>query len=207
MQPKEDKSKLRINGFTLMEIVVAMSLFVVSSMLLVDIFTITQKTQIKLSGQTRVQADARYVMEILSRYARNYMIDYQYIVDQEGTDPIPHQLNYLPLKDTMGNSIIFESSVSPTICPPGVSECLVVRRNDSANASITPQGVNIKEVTFYILPDRDPFVIDPSVGGYRSDQQPQVTIVLISETTSERTGEKQTSYLQTTVSSRIYKRY
>ena len=156
MQPKKDKSKLRRGGFTLMEIVVAMSLFVVSSMLLVDIFTITQKTQIKLSGQTRVQADARYVMEILSRYARNYMIDYQYIVDQEETDPIPHQLNYLPLKDTMGNSIIFESSVSPT---------------------------------------------------YRSDQQPQVTIVLISETTSERTGEKQTNYLQTTVSSRIYKRY
>ncbi len=184
-----------------------MSLFVVSSILLVDIFTITQKTQVKLSGQTRVQADARYVMEILSRYARNYMIDYQYIVDQEGADPIPHQLNYLPLKDTMGNSIIFESSVSPTICPTGVNECLVVRRNDSANASITPEGVNIKEITFYILPDRDPFVIDPATGGYRSDQQPQVTIVLVSETTSERTGEKQTNYLQTTVSSRIYKRY
>jgi len=207
MRKKKDKFIPKTKGFTLMEIVVAISLFVIASTLLVDIFTITQRTQVKLSGQTRVQADARYVMEIISRYARNYMIDYQYIIDQEGVNPIPRQLNYLPLKDTQGNSIIFESSVSPTICPSGVSECLVIRRNNSASASITPQGVNIKDITFYILPNRDPFVIDTSVGGYRSNQQPQVTIVLVSETISERTGERQTNYLQTTVSSRVYKRY
>ncbi len=194
-------------GFTLMEVVVAMALFVVAVVLLVDIFAITQKTQIKLSGRTRVQADARYVMEVIARYARNYRIDYDYIVNREGGEPIPAQLTYLPLRDEADNLILFESSNSANVCPSGVSKCLAIRRNNSALASITPAGVNINDVAFFISPRKDPFVIDLAAGGYKSDNQPKVTIILISESTAIREGEKETNYLQTTVSSRVYKRY
>ncbi len=194
-------------GFTLMEVVVAMALFVVAVVLLVDIFTVTQKTQIKLSGKTRVQADARYVMEIIARYARNYRIDYDYIVNREGGEPIPAQLTYLPLRDEADNLILFESSTSANVCPSGVSECLAIQRNNSAWASITPAGVNIQSISFFISPRQDPFTIDLTAGGYKSDNQPKVTIILISESTAVREGEKETNYLQTTVSSRVYKRY
>jgi hypothetical protein len=82
---------------------------------------------------------------------------------------------------------------------------LAVKRNNSTWASITPSGVNVVSAKFNIYPNQDPFQV--IVNNYGSNSQPRVTIILTSENIKTRDGEGNIQYLQTTVSSRVYKRF
>lgn len=194
-------SKKNQTGFTLMEIVVGLALFGVALISLTDIYLLSQKTQNKLVGETRIQADARFVMEVLAREIRMNLIDYA-AIDQADFSPA---LNYLPLIDVAGNRLVFMTTSSPAICEPGTASCLAVKQNDSAWASITPKGVNILKSEFYIYPEADPYAI---VGNqYAASSTPRVTIILSSENITSKQAEKNIQNLQTTVSSRVYKRF
>ncbi len=194
-------SKKNQTGFTLMEIVVGLALFGVALIALTDIYLLSQKTQNKLVGETRIQADARFVMEVLAREIRMNLIDYT-AIDPADFSPA---LGYLPLIDVAGNRLVFMTTSSPAICEPGTASCLAVKQNDSAWASITPRGVNILKSEFYIYPEADPYTI---VGNqYAASSTPRVTIILSSENITSKQAEKNIQNLQTTVSSRVYKRF
>lgn len=184
-----------------MEIVVGLALFGVALISLTDIYLLSQTTQNKLVGETKIQADARFVIELLAREVRMSMIDYQAI---NPADYSP-ALDYLPLVDTAGNTTIFITTSSPYICEPGTTSCLAVKQNDSAWASITPRGVNILRADFYVYPEADPFAI--TTNRYAASSTPRVTIILASENITSRQAERNIQNLQTTVSSRVYKRF
>jgi len=194
------------SGFTLMEAVIAVAIFTIAALVITDIYIMSQRTQTKLAGQTKVQSDARFVMEVLAREIRLNGIDYAYIISQGDTPSAG--LDYLPLQDGQGNTIVFTISTDNVdVCSASTNQCLAVKRNNSVLASITPQGVNVNNVKFYIYPDNDPFVLDTGNWQYPNNDQPRVTIVLVSETTGLRKVEDSISYLQTTVSTRQYKRF
>lgn len=191
------------SGFTLMEVVVGLAVFSVALIVVSDIFIMTQRAQNNLAGSNRVQADARYVMELVTREVRMNMIDYDGVRPADAADPLT--LSYLPLTDVEGNTLVFMATSSPSICEAGSSGCLAVKRNNSAWASLTPREVNIVSATFYIYPDKDPFSIINNQ--YPNNSQPRVTIAITSQTVNSKSGESSTQFLQTTASSRVYKRF
>jgi hypothetical protein len=193
-----------------MEMVVAAAIFATASLMLTNVYILSQKAQVKLTGQTKIQADSRFIMEVMTREIRQSQVDYDYINNLTGL-PIGSsgnfELNYLPLKDVQGNTVVFAESGNPAVCPPKSSTCLAVKKNNSAWASITPDSVEVIRADFYIQPLSDPFLLDVGAGAYSADGQPSVTIVLVTKNITDRAGDTQTNYLQTTVSSRVYKRY
>lgn len=202
-QTKKIKNLQQQSGFTLMEIIVALAIFSIALISLTDIFLLSQRAQNKLVGETKIQADARFVMEVLAKEIRMNMIDYAAIDPADQADPL--NLSYLPLLDLEGNKLIFSATSSPMICTIEGIKCLAVKRNDSAWASITPSGVNIVSAKFYIYPIQDPFQV--IANNYGANSQPRVTIILTAENIKNRGGEGNVQYLQTTVSSRVYKRF
>ncbi len=199
-------------GFTLIEIVVATAVFSTAAVLITDIFMMSQKAQLKTAGQTKIQADARYVIEAMSREIRMSSIDYDYLTNELGVLSDPLETDFLPLLDIQGNSTVFSiKDAASLVCHTGVTNCLAVKRNDSAWASITPDDVNVTDVSFYIYPSADPFeiIIDPVTpgdSGYRVNTVPYVTVVFESESEISKDGVSEINNLQTTVSSRVYKR-
>lgn len=198
MMPINTKNQ---TGFTLMEIVVGLALFGVALIALTDIYLLSQTTQNKLVGETRIQSDARFVMEVLAREVRMSLIDYA-AIDPADFSPT---LSYLPLIDISGNRLVFMTTSSQAICEPGTTSCLAVKQNDSAWASITPRGVNILKSDFYVYPEADPYAIVND--RYAASSTPRVTIILVSENITSRQAERNIQNLQTTVSSRVYKRF
>ena len=87
--------------------------------------------------------------------------------------------------------------------PPGSSSCIKMSQNGGPAQNLTGKGLEVPNLVFYILPLSDPFKLDfdPSTG-----RQPKVTIVMTIQSTNTKIEERATAFLQTTVSSRYYKR-
>jgi len=201
---KQNKKNQR--GFTLMEIIIVLAIFTVATVFLVDIFLTSQKVQKRVITIQKVQSDARFAMEAMSREARMDYIDYDYYTEGISPSGMPE----LALVDIDENKIVFKKSNKN--CPKGVKSCLVVKlvnKDDPSNpkvGSITPKGIEVLDLKFYITPQDDPFLLGHETGEYKSNIQPRVTIVMSTEGKSKKAEERARTYLQTTVSSRIYQR-
>jgi prepilin-type N-terminal cleavage/methylation domain-containing protein len=188
-------------GFTLVEMMVVLAIFSVATVVIVDIFMMAGKAQRRTLAIEKIQSDARYSMEAISKEIKMDMIDYDWVGYAGG---ITSPEDALALLDADNNSIIFK--ISADDCPVGTNKCLVVSLDGGLTwASITSEGNNVEDLKFYIDPAVNPFVMN-AVNMYDSDNQPRVTIVLAAKGIDGRVEEQQTVYLQTTVSSRIYRR-
>jgi prepilin-type N-terminal cleavage/methylation domain-containing protein len=188
-------------GFTLVEMMVVLAVFSVVMVVIVDIFMIASKASRRTLAIQQIQSDARYSMEAVSREIRMDEIDYDWSGYAGG---ITTPEDALALRDADDNSIIFKKSSEN--CPSGTPSCLVVSLDGGINwASITSLGNTVEDLKFYIDPLVDPFKMN--VGHtYDSNHEPRVTIVFVTKGVGGRPDEQQTIYLQTTVSSRIYRR-
>ncbi len=187
-------------GFTLIEMLVVLAIFSVATVVIVDIFMMASRAQKRTLVIQKIQSDARYSVEAIAREARMDMIDYNYY---GGTVVSPTEV--LALRDQDDNQIIFKKSSEN--CPSGTDQCLVVSIDGGASwASITSKGVRVISLDFYIAPAVDPFKLNLENGTYDSDDQPRVTAILSTEGVGVRPEEQTTVNLQTTVSSRVYRR-
>ncbi|MBI5733353.1 MAG: prepilin-type N-terminal cleavage/methylation domain-containing protein [Candidatus Kerfeldbacteria bacterium] len=199
-------------GFTLMEMVVASAVFVVVAVAITDIFIISSNAQRRTEGAQTVSSGARFVMETVEREARMGRINYDYYTNGEITSPT----GTLALIDPYGYPVVFKTGGADSDCHnDGKSyPCLIagidVNLNDSIEsnewAPITPKGVKMPIIKFYIQPTRDPFNLNVSTGNYAADEQPRVTIVFATQNIPVKAVEQVTVNLQTTVSSRKYGR-
>ena len=171
-----------------------------------DIFMLTGRASRRIFSLERSQADARYTMEAMTREIRNGQIDYAFYPGGSITSPVEE----LALIDSTNAKIRFHKSVTAneSACVDAVSRpCLLVTLGTNPPVALTPQGVTVGNVKFYVSPSVDPFVFSPSAGTFLANAQPRVTLMLMLQSYSVRAGEPgSTVYTQTTVTSRAYRR-
>lgn len=196
-------------GLTLMEMIVVMAVLSITIVVAVDIFLNLSKLQRRASAQQEVQSDARYLLEAVVRDVRSGTVDYDFY---GGSITNPETI--LVVRDPEGNQRQYHYNAasqkaefcmcilgSLTSCPdPG--DLLVPGCIDDTDTptwqDITPPNITMQSAIFTIIPVEDPFDLATGV-----DEQPQVTISLGS--TSPQLG-GETLFLQTTASSRAYRR-
>src|SRR3989339_895597 len=180
-------------GFTLMEMLVALAIFSTVVTITTDIFFSYQRTQRKTEELQKVVSTARFVSEAIVREVKEGTIDYGYTNYVRSGDALSNPQTVLALKDAEGRQVIFSQS-GQNGCPEGSDPCIILTR-DSGSESITPRGVRVNSLQFYISPAQDPYSFDIGRGAFMSNAQPRVTVFM-----SLMDSERRTQYdLQTTV--------
>jgi prepilin-type N-terminal cleavage/methylation domain-containing protein len=195
-------------GFTLIELLLATAIFATATVVISDIFIRVNKAQRKTQGIQQTASDARFAIESLVRTTRLSEIDYDYY----GGNVSINGESVLALRTTADTPVKF-SRKNGSVCPDNSTSvyCLAVCTKESCSSdtdwdALTPQGVNVSLLNFLIYPLSSPFEFDSSTGSYKSDVQPRVTIISNSENITSVDVEKKQFYIQTSVSTRVYKR-
>lgn len=181
----------KTSGFTLVEMLVTMSIFITALTILSAIFLLTNKSQRKTQALQEVQTDARYAMEVLSQQVRRGNIDYDYYGGSIDSNP----QTILALRDPSNNQILFRFDAGSR------GRLQISQDGGGIWTDITPQNLSLQSLYFYLSPSANPFANQPL-----NNQQPLVTINLASKSVTVDGQDIATTYLQTTVSSRQYSR-
>ena len=203
MQWTSPRSGTEEKGFTLMELVIVMGIVGMVLTSATDIFMMVSRAQRKIFALEKTQADARFTLEAMAREARSGMIDYPFYLASSTAVPAPTE--DLALVDSYNTKMRFRKSGAgeESLCADADSApCLLMSIAGGSEAPLTPKGVVVRNVKFYIGPTRDPFDYVAADGGYAANEQPHVTIVLMLEGKGTRPEENSIVYAQTTVTSR-----
>lgn len=209
-----------------MELIVVLGVFIISILMITEIFMIFNRSQKKILECQRLQNDISYTVEMMARSIRLGSIDYE---SYSNTVDNPEERLYL--NDASGRKITFEkvSDESAGCVDAQSSPCIISGFDRNADgiiasdekAAITSKGIKIDDLKFFIFPTSDPYFnrtcladTDCTAGKLQcdlavnlckvEDQQPVITIVF---SVTQATGvEPITMTLQTSVSSREYYR-
>jgi len=202
-------------GFTLLELLMVAAIFSITVLVSVDLFFTIAKLQKRVTAIQRVESDARFTMESMVREARMGMIDYDYYninsikLLTTDTPPKIKPVNVLATRDQDGNLTVYRLVGSVIYVCAINADDLATKTCDLTSTTnwqpVTPDEIEILKLDFYITPDQNPFLLDDT-NKYPSNNQPKVTIVFQSRSLSEELAGITNINLQTTVSSRIYKR-
>ncbi len=188
------------NGFTLVEMLVAMSVFVIAATAATDLYLSASKMSRAVRSKEKLQNEARFAMETIIREIRTGTIDYD---SYGGLAPVYG--NTLNLLDRDGNREIFRIASAESECTEAGFPCLLICDTSTCSA-LTTNKIVWDEIRFYISPQRDPFIFDPVSGTYASGIQPHVVIGAKLRVQSVLPEEAASVSLQTAVTSRVYKR-
>ncbi len=189
-------------GFTLMELLVALGIFAISVGLIADLFLTASRQQARTVVLSRVQGDARLIMETIAREFREGTLDFRSgiptdVLALQTGDGELLQLRRVARGDT------------DRPCPSGVAACLYIGRGASADplawAPLTSAEVDVDAFQFWRTPTADPNAWNVDNNRYLSNEQPRVTVRL-QLSAAGRPGERSTIEAQTTVVSRAYRR-
>jgi len=180
-------------GFTLVELLVSMAIFVTSVVAISTLFSYSNRTQMSTKVISEVQSDARFAIEVISQHIRRSSIYYNSA--QYGGEISSNPVEVLVLEDLSGDFVWFRKGVC------GGVGCVEMSEDGLSWSSLTPPGVSVNLLKFYISPSTDPFSDNPS-----SNQQPKVTVVMSTSANNAQGGSVAPFYIQTTVSSRQYLR-
>jgi len=152
-------------GFTLVELIVSMGLFVMITTVGLTIYTSTIRAQRFTVALNRLQRDMQIAMTIMTKSIRSSSIDYRPSGFYEGAvDPLGEGEDVLALIDRDQVETWFRMD----------NEAVAVRQGASGTyAPITSSATVVQELKFYITPSTDPFT-NPS---QLPSEQPKVTIV------------------------------
>jgi prepilin-type N-terminal cleavage/methylation domain-containing protein len=201
-------------GVTLIEALVAMTVFGLALGLLAGIMSNSLRQQRQLNAQQLLAGNARDVIETIAREVRLDAIDYEQHLITSGddlTDPIDH----LYLKNSAGETL-------------WLTRTDYASNNDVTlnNVPINSSNIDVLGLNFYIQPVTDPFFIHscaadsdcvnlpivsptclPSGICKLVNDQPRVTIVLHAQLRGITDPTRQSTInLQTTVTTRRYQR-
>jgi len=197
-------------GFTLMEIVVVLAIFAVASTIISEIFVNLHKSQVHIRDAQQASTEVRYILDIMAREIRSKNIDYAAYSGgiTEGSDVL-----YLIKNNATGveDKVAFQK-ISGAACgfdlPVEKAQCLQIRRGGDGGIwnTISSPSLSVENIKFYVAPLQDAFPQGGATGA--PDVQPRVTIVLWTSNNARnpRPDELKFSYLQTTVTSRMYVR-
>lgn len=204
-------------GFTLVEVMVSITIFAGVVTLMLSLFTYTLRLYRRVEAQRQVAQSVRTTMEFLTKEIRNGQVDYGIVggvVRDNPVDthcPIPATLSddtyhladtYLGLINIEGDRecLYWEHDPDPAKQDdPGNNNLFLKKQTVATAAQLNPPNVKIKDLRFYVRPLHDPYTATPNLAEY----QPLVTIIA-QVSVSLSSGEVRTISYQTSVSTYAY---
>ncbi|MEK7649260.1 MAG: type II secretion system protein [Patescibacteria group bacterium] len=203
-------------GFTFMEMIVVVTIFSILMMATSDIFMRAQRTQRKTAALQRLQDDTRFLTQKITSELQAGSIDYAnalYTNAQSCDVAAPSAITpvdgnaVLVLRRFDGSRLYVKKDDTAGVCVDETSTpCLAMSDDNATWSSASSKGVKVESLTFYISPDKDPFTFCDASATYLRDTQPRVTIALRASATVTGSKEPVVLSVQTTISSREYKR-
>jgi prepilin-type N-terminal cleavage/methylation domain len=194
------------NGFTLIEALVTLAIFSVLMISITDIYIQNMRFARQIIMRAKLQGDARYALEALTRAIRVSDIDY---ASWGGTLPGQPQteLRLINLRTGDTSRIKVDPSGGAATCYGDGNSCITVSTDGGGTwAPLTPKNVKIDNLRFYTAPSKDPFNFNTTTGAYDSNGQPIVTISAQFHGIAARPADEWVYSLQTTVTPRLYLR-
>lgn len=182
------------DGYTLVEILVATTLFLLIFILIIDIAVIFTRDPQKIIRQKKLETELEYAVEQISREIRIDTIDYNYSFNTPDDDI------YLLRRD-LNQTHILHDSINKKVKIEALENGIIV-----AEEYATTEKIEVTDLKFYIRPISEPFCDYFETGAYQecsSDVQPRVTFSITARHADDYNIQ---TTLQTTASSRIYKR-
>ncbi len=225
-------------GFTLIEMLIALSIFILVMLAGVNVYFVISTAQHRTVALQKVQDDVRYLYEAMAQEIRLGTINYTFY-DTENISLHPNIsgdgiTSILALQDQLHVPVYYRlQGTAVQYCRVDDSASIDCDLTDHDQwQNVTPSGVEVTSLGFFITPSADPFVnageaVDCSSGGqadcdvsYRCDAgatntclyysdgnnfQPKVQMQLTARALDSRIPEEsRTLHFQTMVSSRIF---
>lgn len=190
----------KASGFSLMEMLIVISLFSFASVILAQIFISFNRLHRQVSNRAILGQDMRFAMELIVRSARNNQIDYS-------GQPLASKDSVLRLKTPTGVIAIGPrpGGAGGDCQDATVTQCLALSIDGGTTwQPISAKRVNVTNFDVYVRPSETPFVLSGS--SYTSDSQPFVSVNLGLQYLAEAPRDRVVLQAQTTVSSRVYLR-
>jgi len=159
---QKPKSYAHLRGFTLTEMLVSVSIFLIFTTISLGIYTSTVRAEKKVLSLARVQQEAQFVMEFLAKMIRTSEIDYA--AYPGGTIPSP--TTQFILRNASGDQYVFNYVPA--------TKAVTVSVNAQPARQISSTLISITDLNYYITPATTPY---PG-GGQPPVGQPRATIVM-----------------------------
>lgn len=167
------------NGFTLIEMIIAISIFSLTVLVATNIYVLVNNTQRKTLAAQKVMGDIRYIFEAMSQEVRLGKIDYAYYQDPNGDGNYADAIDLHPQAASHPTVLALTNQVNQKVfyrySGTGIQYCELVAAGDCDLAigpgwqNVTPAGVEVQNLEFAISPSADPFTerdpVSCSVGG------------------------------------------
>ncbi|MBT4850422.1 type II secretion system protein [Candidatus Parcubacteria bacterium] len=208
-------SKKSATGFTLVEILLSISIFLIMTTSVMAIYIAFSKMQVRTLVAQQVINDSQFAMEVMAREIRNGEI-LLYSPDADDCNDImsPTKRRYqecVILKRSDGSLISFGRDPSTyglyyqvPDCNDDYSVCQETKNDPRANLMLLGVWLNdidVEEIDFVIDPSSSPFVDDAA-----TNLQPKVTIRMKVAYAGEKNAQSVSYVFQTTISTRVYRR-
>ncbi len=209
---KSEESRFQ-RGFTFIELLVVIFIYSILLAGTVDIFVSAQRAQRKTAALEKLQDDARFLIQTITQSFQAGGLDYS-CYQQTGQNlnciqGLPEDtsvgIDILAIKNFEGKTIQFKQSGDE--CSDSNSTPCVLVSDDNGNTWVqgSSEGVKVDTLKFYISPFQNPFQLGKD-NDYLSSQQPRLTVVFGGTAAVKGFKETANIFIQTTVSSREYKR-
>lgn len=202
----------KISGFTLVEMLIAMAIFMIFTGVLIGSYSTIVRSQHEANEYRELYVHARQVFEILIQELRDGMLDYDkvvnfgldenkmaYLISKDGS--VKTDVLYQKIDDQGGGGVVsLQKGFLNPYQQPGLQDGNYVPVDELILNN--PEAVKVSKFRIYYSPAIDPY--DPKYVDYDKNQfHPRVTVYAEFEK-ELLSGKKYTMDLQTTVSSRIY---
>ena len=197
-------------GFTLVEILVAIAVFAMLSTIFTMIYVLISQNQHRAKASQLLLNNSLYALEIIAQDLKNNELDYNFILpDNDPNRPDCSSLNCMVFKRIDDSLAIYSNPdwandslfYGVYTCDPYPDICIVENINLVEILSPRLNHVKVDYLHFFV----EPVTADP-YSSQTVNTSPKVTIVLKTSYYSQVESEQISYTLQTTVSSRIYKR-
>ena len=159
------KKTITNHGFTLLEMVIALGIFIVLFSLTLGIYSYALKAEQRTIQASKLQKEAQLIMEILAKQIRRSKVDYVYY----GGSIAPAGVSNLALLDNKGNQTVFRFNSGNNSLDVCTQDCEVA----GIFTAIPSQDVSVDSLTFFISPATNPFTLSAPPSEF-----PRVTVVM-----------------------------
>jgi len=173
-------------GFTLMETLIAISVFIVISTVSLSIYMATLRASQRTKAMTRVQSEAQLIMSVLAKKVRNSEVKYSHYGELSVNVPVEE----LALVDEYGTEYVFAYDQDNS-------------RLTVNSIPIPTSRVEVTNVKYYISPATDPETLITSFEQGAVDNLPLPYVTLVMTVSSTVAGETSSLVVQQTIPQRI----